>query len=133
MEDTDIKEIIEKIYAVRNNAYSPYSEFEVGAAAVFEDGKVYFGVNVENKSYGLTVCAERNAIAAGIAVGNRKLKILIVSADTKEPVMPCGACREVIAEFSDDKTTIIAANLKGMYKKYRINELLPFGFELEKC
>lgn len=112
----------------RENAYAPYSKFKVGAAVIAEDGKYYTGVNIENVSYGLTVCAERNAIFSAIAAGNRKIKAIAVIADTDEPVTPCGACRQVIAEFCEEDTQIIMANLKKEYKSALIGDILPLSF-----
>ena len=121
--------------AARENAYAPYSKFKVGAAVETADGHIFTGCNVENASYGLTCCAERNAVFAAIGSGARSFKALCVVADTEEPVAPCGACRQVLAEFPFEK--IILANCKGLTKIMTVAELLPYGFgpealELEK-
>ena len=109
---------------VRERAYAPYSNFQVGAALESTSGKVFTGCNVENISYGLTICAERNAVFAAIAAGVRSFRRIVVVADSLEPVTPCGACRQVLSEFSETMD-IISINLDG--KKYRANlsELLP--------
>lgn len=111
----------------RELAYAPYSCFKVGAAVMVQSGKIFSGCNIENASYGLTCCAERNAIFSAVGVGKRKIKALCVVADTKQPVAPCGACRQVIAEFGIDR--IIMANLQGQTKEISLAELLPYGFD----
>lgn len=93
--------LVAPAWEVRDRAYAPYSKFRVGAALLGVDGVIYRGCNVENLSFGLTICAERNAIAQAVAAGCLKFTALVVVADTKEPVSPCGACRQVMAEFGD--------------------------------
>ena len=122
------KELLEAALAARERAYAPYSKFLVGAAVRAESGKIYTGCNVENASYGLTVCAERNALFSAVGAGERKFTALCVVGDTKEPISPCGACRQVMAEFK--VPCIILANLKGDVKEYTLEELLPYGFTL---
>ena len=122
------KELLEAALAARERAYAPYSKFLVGAAVRAESGKIYTGCNVENASYGLTVCAERNALFNAVGVGERKFTALCVVGDTEEPISPCGACRQVMAEFK--VPCIILANLKGDVKEYTLEELLPLSFNL---
>lgn len=129
------KKLLAAALAARENAYAPYSKFKVGAAVETADGHIFTGCNVENASYGLTCCAERNAVFAAVGSGARSFKALCVVADTEEPVAPCGACRQVLAEFPFEK--IILANCKGLTKIMTVAELLPYGFgpealELEK-
>ncbi|WP_455655567.1 cytidine deaminase [Phascolarctobacterium sp.] len=129
------KKLLAAALAARENAYAPYSKFKVGAAVETADGHIFTGCNVENASYGLTCCAERNAVFAAVGSGARSFKALCVAADTEEPVAPCGACRQVLAEFPFEK--IILANCKGLTKVMTVAELLPYGFgpealELEK-
>lgn len=112
----------------RENSYSPYSHFAVGAAVRTAAGKIYKGCNIENGSYGLTVCAERNAIFAAVGAGESELTELCVVADTSGPVSPCGACRQVMSEFKINR--IILTNLKGDVKEMSLEEILPYGFEL---
>lgn len=114
------------------NSYSPYSKFPVGAAVLYEDGSIYKGVNVENSSLGLTLCAERNAISTAIANGQKgKISAIAIYAPKEKMCAPCGACRQWIWEFSDNGNTriIIEAENGGIYET-NIKELLPLGFNL---
>lgn len=127
------KQMIDKLYKkafkVRENAYVPYSNFKVGAALLTEDDEIYLGANVENASYSLSICAERNAIFKANADGKRKYKALMVVADTERPISPCGACRQVMAEFGDYK--VYLSNLEGDIKETSTFELLPYNFNKE--
>jgi cytidine deaminase len=109
---------------VRKRAYAPYSNFQVGAALESTDGKIFSGCNVENISYGLTICAERNAVFAAIAVGTRSFRRIVIVADSKEPVTPCGACRQVLSEFSENME-IISINLQSHKFRAKLSKLLP--------
>lgn len=119
-------ELIEIARQYRENAYTPYSHFKVGAAVLTASGKVYGGCNIENSSYGLTNCAERTAIFKAVSEGEREFAALAVIADTDGPCSPCGACRQVIADFRIPR--IIMANLKGDVKTMTLGDLLPFAF-----
>jgi cytidine deaminase len=125
----DAKELMKMAIEARQNAYAPYSHFAVGAALLTESGKVYTGCNIENASYGLTCCAERNAIFAAVGAGECRFKMLAVAADSPEPVAPCGACRQVIAEFGIP--LVVMGNLKEATKTMTAEELLPYGFGQE--
>lgn len=125
----DAKELMKIARKARQNAYAPYSHFAVGAALLAESGRVYTGCNIENASYGLTCCAERNAIFAAVCAGERRFKMLAVAADSLEPVAPCGACRQVIAEFGIP--LVVMGNLKEAIKTMSAEELLPYGFGQE--
>lgn len=122
------KELLEAALAARKHAYAPYSKFLVGAAVRAASGKIYTGCNIENASYGLTICAERSALFSAVGAGERKFTALCVVGDTEAPISPCGACRQVMAEFKVPK--IILANLKGDVKEYTLDELLPLSFDL---
>ncbi len=125
MDDEALVELAKK---ARAHAYAPYSGFAVGAAVLAADGRVFVGCNIENASYGLTNCAERTAIFSAVAAGARELRALAVVADGALPCSPCGACRQVIAEFAVER--IILANLKGSRRVVTKEELLPFAFSL---
>ncbi len=120
------EKLIEMAKRARENAYAPYSNFKVGAALLTEDGEIFTGANVENASYGLSICAERVAVFKAVSEGKRKFKAIAVVADTEKPTPPCGACRQVLAEFGDIE--VIMANLKGDVKVMKLSELLPEAF-----
>ena len=126
MTELEIQKLMDCAKKARENAYSPYSHFAVGAALLCEDGTLYEGCNIENASYGLTNCAERTAIFKAVSEGHIKFKALAVVADTEGPCAPCGACRQVMAEFKIP--LIIMGNLMGNIKIVTIEELLPFSF-----
>lgn len=116
---------------VAGNAYAPYSKFKVGAAVLFDETPTYFyGTNVENASYGLTLCAERNAIFTGVAAGLRKLRCVVVAVAKNTPLstafVPCGACLQVIAEFGNPETDIVIEGLGA----FKLKDLLPHAFKL---
>lgn len=121
-------ELYEAAKKARENSYSPYSHFAVGAAVRTAGGKIYTGCNVENGSYGLCNCAERTAIFTAVAAGERNLDTICVVADTSQPVSPCGACRQVMSEFKIKH--IILTNMKGDVKEFTMEELLPYEFVL---
>ncbi len=110
------------------NAYAPYSHFTVGAALQTVDDQIFVGCNVENASYGLTVCAERNCIASAIAQGVQNIKALVVFTPQKELTTPCGACRQVIAEFMAADAVIGLVNHLGETKQWQVSDLLPAAF-----
>jgi cytidine deaminase len=116
--------------AVRRRAHAPYSRFAVGAAVVDEKGRVHVGCNVENASYGLTVCAERNAVAAAVAAGARAVRAVAVVTPTRPPGTPCGACRQVLAELGDADTRVLLASPTGAAKTTTLGALLPRSFSL---
>jgi len=108
-------------------AYAPYSKFRVGAALLCEDGSVVTGVNVENRSFGLTICAERNAVTAAICQGKKSFLALAISTpDSVEPVGPCGACRQVLGEFMPADTPVFFAGSSEKQVHTTMGELLPF-------
>lgn len=129
--DEEKKEIlgyIDEVNLLLERAYVPYSKFPVAALLIDNNGKKYEGVNVENASYGLTLCAERNAITTAVTGGMKKIKLLVITGNTPEPISPCGACRQVIREFSDKDTVIILANKDGKYESTSLEKLLPYSF-----
>ena len=115
----------------RENAYVPYSKFPVGAALLAEDGTVFHGCNVENASYGLTNCAERTAIFKAVSQGVKTFKGIAIVADTEGPCSPCGACRQVIAEFCKGDMPVYLTNLKGDVLETTVEKLLPGAFTPE--
>lgn len=116
----------------KENAYAPYSHFHVGAAVLSASGKIYPGCNVENTSYGLTICAERNAVFRMVADGEQQIEEILVIGDTEEFLPPCGACRQVIAEFSKKETVVYMCNKHGKWKKTTVGDLIPYIFFLEQ-
>jgi cytidine deaminase len=116
--------------AAQTRAYAPYSKFEVGAAVQMKGGHVFTGVNVENASYPLSVCAERNAIAAAVMAGEHELEAVAVCTDASPPSSPCGGCRQVLREFCKDPTKVIvtSVNHKGERRSWTVAELLPDSF-----
>lgn len=111
-----------------DNAYAPYSQFKVGAVAMTSSGEVVSGCNVENASYGLTVCAERNCIAQAVVAGHTSFQHLVIYTEETRLTPPCGACRQVIAEFFDADAQITAVNHQGDQQSWQVNNLLPDAF-----
>jgi len=126
------QELIRKAIEARKNSYSPYSNFKVGAALLTADNKLFTGVNIENASYGLTVCAERTALLKAVSEGLVKFTALAVACDTDSfsDAYPCGACRQVMAEFLEDDADIIVSINTGEYRIHKLKELLPHAFRL---
>ena len=112
----------------RQHAHAPHSNFRVGAAVRAKSGRIFSGCNVENATYGLTLCAERVAIFKAISEGERGFDSIAVVADTDELTPPCGACRQIIWEFCGD-ANVVLANLKGKIERYRMSELFPKPFD----
>ncbi len=121
-------ELIDLAVKTSENAYVPYSHFPIGAVLVTDDGKIYTGVNVENASFGLTNCGERTAIFKAVSEGERSFKELIIYGQTEKPVSPCGACRQVMAEFfePDLPVTLVAKDKSTVVMT--VKELLPYSF-----
>ena len=120
----DNSELISAARDARRHAYAPYSQFAVGAALLTRSGKIFVGCNVENVSLGLTICAERAAIGCAIASGQSDFVAIAVVTDSASPALPCGACRQVLSEFSPTMK-IIAATLSGDVQEFSLQELLP--------
>jgi cytidine deaminase len=126
MDDATLNRLIEAASSARSNAYAPYSGYSVGAALLAADGRIFVGCNVENASLGLTVCAERHAVAAAVAEGATSFRALVVITESSPPATPCGACRQVLAEFGD--LEIVLANPSGERRSTSIAELLRDPF-----
>lgn len=116
--------LLEAAVAVRKRAFAPYSHFAVGAALLDSEGTIHAGCNVENISYGLTICAERGAVMTAVAHGRREFVALAIVADSDVPLSPCGACRQFLAEFAPD-LPILSANLTGARVELSLAQLLP--------
>ena len=124
-----IDEMIDLAKAARHFAHAPYSNFSVGAALLSSDGRVFTGCNVENSTYGLSMCAERVAIFKAISEGATDIARVVVVTDHEHIAPPCGCCRQMIWEFSTDDTEVILSNLSGDVRTYQISELLPEAFD----
>ena len=122
--DTTFSNLVQAASGARRQAYAPYSNFAVGAAVQCKSGTVFVGSNIENISYGLTICAERIAIGSAVAAGEREFVAIAVVADTTEPIVPCGACRQFLAEFAPD-LIIVGATVRGDQKVENLSYLLP--------
>jgi cytidine deaminase len=138
MDKKTTNELIKKAAAVMKNSYSPYSNYKVGAAVLFEDGKIYTGTNVENASYGGTVCAERNAVFNAVSNGQRKIKALAVATKkgkTNEITGPCGICLQVISEFAEQSVPVFLAQTDAgeeiTVRRCKLKDLYPRSFTKE--
>ena len=128
---TSVEQLFDAAKSAADNAYAPYSKFRVGAAVECSDGQLVAGCNVENASYGLTICAERNAIAAAVAQGHQNFERIVIYTPLKQFVPPCGACRQVIAEFLPKQAEVVLMNGEGKQKQYTVEQMLPAAFEPE--
>jgi cytidine deaminase len=122
--------LVDAARAAQQHAYAPYSHFRVGCALEADDGRVFVGCNVENASYGLTICAERAAVCAAVAAGARRFRRAVVVSDADPPAAPCGACRQVLSEFGPD-LRVDAVSAAGSLT-WTIAELLPAAFGKEQ-
>ncbi len=122
----DLQKLFREAVRVSGNAYAPYSNFRVGAALLCIDGSIETGVNIENRSYGLTICAERSAVSQAVSKGKKEFTaIAVYCRDADSPVPPCGACRQVISEFCNGDTAVFFAGKNQDFKRYRLEELYP--------
>jgi cytidine deaminase len=128
MSDADQNVLIAAAGSAREHAYAPFSNFRVGAAVRAKSGRIFTGCNVENATYGLTLCAERVAVFKAISEGERGFDAVAVVADTDVLTPPCGSCRQILWEFCGD-AEVILANLQGKIERYRMSELLPRPFD----
>lgn len=135
MSDPDADALLALARLARQHAFAPYSGFAVGAVVATRDGRRFSGCNVENAAYGLCHCAERTALCAAIAAGCKPgdFAALAVIADTAEPVSPCGACRQVLAELCDAAMPVILGNLRGERRSTTAGALLPDAFRLKSA
>jgi len=125
----DYKELYNMAAAARENAYAPFSKFKVGAALLTESGKVYIGVNVENSSFGATICAERTAFVKAVSEGERKFKAIAISS-SEGGAWPCGICRQFMREFCNDDFVIITGASEDELVTHTMSEILPVGFKI---
>jgi cytidine deaminase len=126
------EELLRAARDILGNAHAPYSGFRVGAAVETADGRVYRGTNVENASYGLSICAERNAVFAAVSAGAREFRrMAVVSSDSGVPLRPCGACLQVLWEFAPDLVLLLAAGDRPADRR-SVRDLLPEGFRLDR-
>ena len=132
MSAIDWPPVVAAATAARERAYAPYSRFAVGAALLMEDGSIVAGCNVENRSYGLAICAERSALAQAVARGLRKPQAAVVVTSTSPPSPPCGMCRESLRELGEGTMPVLLVNLDGERQEWTLEELLPFRFELPR-
>ncbi|HBN83118.1 MAG TPA: cytidine deaminase [Clostridiales bacterium] len=122
-------ELVEMAMQAAENAYAPYSDFKVGAAVLVEDGGIYVGCNIENASFGATVCAERTAIFNAVSDGYKRIvKLAVASPLSRNYTMPCGICRQVALEFGGKDLPVLCADMSGLYKEYTLEQLLPEAF-----
>jgi cytidine deaminase len=124
--DESLRDVAE---LARANAYAPYSQFRVGAALRADDGRIFAGANVENGAYGLGICAERSAVAAAVSAGARAFDALALVSDSEAPASPCGACRQVLAEFAP-ALRVTSYGQNGEVAEWTMDELLPHRFRL---
>ena len=122
------QELLDATSGVRDLAYAPYSDFHVGAALLTEDDEIIVGCNVENATYGATICAERTAIGTAVASGKKRFVAICVLTQADSPVAPCGICRQVLAEFCDD-LPVLMATTSGQYEFVALDDLLPHRFK----
>jgi cytidine deaminase len=128
MDDSRLDEMLGAAREILPRAYVPYSGFHVGAAILNGDGSIRTAVNVENASYPLSVCAERNAVASMVASGQTKILAVAVATNAKTPTPPCGGCRQVLWEFGNADTPVVAEGANGVRARWRLGELLPDAF-----
>jgi cytidine deaminase len=132
MDETTMRMLADAARRAAKAAYAPYSGFKVGAAVLADDGRVFTGCNIENASYGLANCAERTAVFKAVSEGARRLSAITVAGGTDKPATPCGACRQVLAEFCDASTPVRCVTLDGnSVRDFTLGELLPASFSMQ--
>ena len=125
------KELVQKAIDAKQKAMPTYSNFHVGAALLAKSGKIYLGANIENSSYGLTICAERTAAFNAVLEGEREFEAIAIAGDSDDYISPCGACRQVLMELCGKDLSVYMINSKGEYKLSTMEDLLPYSFNLE--
>jgi cytidine deaminase len=125
---SDFERLLQAAAGARQHAYAPYSKFPVGAAVMVEGGMIYSGCNIENSSFGLTLCAERVALFKSVSEGSKKFEAVALITGTEDPVMPCGACRQVLAEFNPEMI-VVSGTINGKSVVKKLSELLPDPFD----
>jgi cytidine deaminase len=126
---TDWERLIEVAQEARERAHAPYSHYRVGAALLADDGRIFGGANVENRTYGLTICAERSALVSAVTAGSRRFRALVVITGSSPPAAPCGQCRDALAEFGFELPMLLV-NDADERREQNLTELLPEPFEL---
>ena len=129
LSESDLRRLRDAASAACANAYAPYSKFRVGAACATASGRVFAGANVENASYGLTICAERSAVFQAVAAGERDIVAVVIYTPTATPTTPCGACRQVLSEFGNDIAIVCCCDGPDVHE-FTVAQLLPHGFRL---
>lgn len=134
MNDDVLKRAVELSLQIRKNAHAPYSNFSVGAVVITKSGKIYPGVNVENSSYGGTVCAERIALFNAVTDGNKDIEAVVIASELKgKAVFPCGICRQILADFNPDMEIYLVNSATGLVeRKVTLREIFPEHFEFSK-
>lgn len=127
-----MKKLYEAAKKVRKNSYSPYSKWKVGASILMKDGRIFSGCNVENSTYGATVCAERVAIWKAVSEGATEIQEVCVVTDANPAWPPCGLCRQVITEFGGPEVIVHLSNLKGVQVSMEMSKLMPFAFKPDR-
>lgn len=129
--DYDYKLLMEKAKKASKKSYSPFSKFAVGAAVLAKNGKIYTGCNVENSSFGMTICAERCAIFKAVSEGVREILAVAIFSPNEDDCYPCGACRQVMYEFQGDEEVSIITNNKDNLNIRKLSDFLPYGFKIQ--
>lgn len=131
IDESTPEKLVEKAMIAQHMAYAPYSGFHVGAAVLADNGNIYTGCNIENASYGATLCAERTAIGKAVSEGAREILAIAITSDSTIFTMPCGICRQVMSEFCSHDMPLYLANKDGQFEKLRFDEILPHSFHLK--
>lgn len=132
LEGFSAEEMVRMALKAQQHAYVPYSNFHVGAAVLADNQRIYTGCNIENSSFGATICAERTAIGKAISDGASRILAVAISSDSEEPTVPCGICRQVMSEFCAGDMPLYLSNKDGEYKEYSFDNLLPNRFVLKE-